>query len=154
MYSQTQRKLNIDGIILSLLGHQYSIFEWKSLPKSSLSLKLQKNMCESFINLVIQSCYNLALSDTWIVDVLKCICELKKDFGPIVPLRVHRDFESEISQHPCYKLQTRHEDIQGFEHLMPSRYFDANSNYVWHPGPSELWVQGAIVPPPSKFWHG
>ena len=44
-----------------------------------------------------------------------------------------RDFESEISQHPCYKLQTRHEDIQGFEHLMPSRYFDANSNYVWQP---------------------
>ena len=44
-----------------------------------------------------------------------------------------RDFESEISQHPCYKLQTRHEDIQGFKHLMPSRYFDANSNYVWKP---------------------
>ena len=46
-----------------------------------------------------------------------------------------RDFESEISQHPCYKLQTRHEDIQGFKHLMPSRYFDANSNYVWQLDP-------------------
>ena len=52
---------------------------------------------------------------------------IEKDFDLIVPLE-SRDFESEISQHPCYKLQTRHEDIQGFKHLMPSRYFDANSN--------------------------
>ena len=57
---------------------------------------------------------------------------IEKDFVLIVPLE-SRDFESEISQHPCYKLQTRHEDIQGFKHLMPSRYFGANSNYVWKP---------------------